>query len=136
MGKGSEMFKQRIKAHLDAMAAQDAAFAARYANPGKSIDRCADYVIAWVEKQQRCGFDDCEIYGQAVHYYDEENVGNVSHRDCRIVIDEAVELTEDEKADARKQAMERMIANEIERMRKKPTAKKSVPAGTTQPTLF
>lgn len=136
MEKGSEMFKKRLKAHLDAMAAADAAFAAKYADPAKSIDKCADYVIGWVEGQKRCGFADEEIYGQAVHYYDEEDVGDIRHRNCRIVIDEAVELTEDEKAEAKKQAMERVIAQEMARMQKKPAAKKPVQEEMQQPTLF
>jgi len=136
MGKGTDLFKQRLMEHLQGLAATDPVFAEKMANPNKNIDKCADHVISWVEKQQRCGFDDSEIYGQAVHYYDEDDVGSVSHRDCRIVIDEAVELSEEEKADARKQAMERMIAKEMERMQKKTPAKKPVPAEASQPTLF
>ena len=130
------MFKQRIKAHLDRLAEGDPVFAARYADPKKSIDGCADHIIAWVERQKRCGFDDDEIYGQAVHYYDEAETGDVSHGDCRIVIDEAVALTEEEKEEARKQAMEQLVAEQKARMTRKAAPKPAAPKVEQELTLF
>lgn len=136
MERATELFKERIRKHLESLAEEDPAFAAKLANPAKSIGECADYVISWVEKQKRCGFADDEIYGQAVHYYDEETVGNVSHSKCRIVINEVVELTDEEKAEAKRQAMERMIADEKARMQRKPSPKKPAAEEVAQPTLF
>jgi hypothetical protein len=136
MERGTELFKQRIKAHLDRMAEADPAFAAKYADPGKSIDGCADHIIAWVERQKRCGFDDDEIYGQAVHYYDEADTGDANHSPCRIVIDEAVALTEEEKEEARKRAMDQLVAEQKARMTRKVTPKPAAPKAEQELTLF
>lgn len=72
--KGTETFKKVIKAYLDKRAAEDELFAKDYAKPGKNIDDCCDFIISEVKKSGRQGFDDDEIYGIAVHYYNEEEV--------------------------------------------------------------
>ena len=72
--KGTETFKKVIKAYLDKRAAEDELFAKDYAKPNKNIDDCCDFIISEVKKSGRQGFDDDEIYGLAVHYYNEEEV--------------------------------------------------------------
>lgn len=73
-------FESVLKAHLDEMAAKDALFAAKYNNPEKSIEDCAKYVIAEVKKRLKSGNNvvsvpDAEVYGMAVHYYQEDSIG-------------------------------------------------------------
>jgi hypothetical protein len=69
-----------IKTYLDNFAATDAVFAAKYANPSKSLNGCLDYVTSQAQrralKQKVNGIyiSDQEVYGWAVHYYDEPDV--------------------------------------------------------------
>lgn len=70
-------FKEIIKKYLDGMAAQDAAFAARYNSKGKSLDKCVKYIVSEARKQSNGGgayVEDAVVYGWAVHYYQEDNV--------------------------------------------------------------
>lgn len=109
MSKGTERFKKVIKAYLDKRAAEDSLFAEKYANPKKNIDECADYIIGEVQKSGKNGFPDEEIFGMAVHYYDEENlkVDKNATPKCSVVVNHAVELTEEEKEKIRKEEEER-----------------------------
>ena len=66
-----------IKNYLDNRARTDELFAAKYANPKKSIDECCKYIIgeAYAKAKNDCAvISDEEVYGMAVHYYDEENI--------------------------------------------------------------
>ena len=40
----------------------------------KDIASCCAYIIGRVKKSGRNGFTDPEIYGMAVHYYDEDSI--------------------------------------------------------------
>ncbi|MDA6859547.1 Cas9 inhibitor AcrIIA9 family protein, partial [Escherichia coli] len=48
--------------------------AKNYRNPAKNIDDCVTYILNYVQKSGCNGFSDGEIYGQAVHYYDENEI--------------------------------------------------------------
>ncbi|MBQ2289908.1 MAG: PcfK-like family protein [Bacteroidaceae bacterium] len=66
-----------IKNYLDNRARTDELFAAKYANPKKSIDECCKYITgeAYARAKNGCAvISDEEVYGMAVHYYDEENI--------------------------------------------------------------
>ena len=55
----------------------DELFAAKYANPKKSIDECCKYITgeAYARAKNGCAvISDEEVYGMAVHYYDEEDI--------------------------------------------------------------
>ena len=70
-------FKDIIKAHLDKMAEQDDAFAARYALESKSLDDCVQYIFSEAQKQKSgncAAIEDAVVYGWAVHYYQEDNL--------------------------------------------------------------
>ena len=64
-------FAEAIKSYLDRRAADDPQFAESYANPKKNIIECCDYIVSEVRKQNRTAMTDDEVYGLAVHYYDE-----------------------------------------------------------------
>lgn len=67
--------KDAIKAYLDKRAQEDTLFAASYAKPNKSIDECFDYIIGEVRKKGSAVYmSDEEVFGMAVHYYDEDNI--------------------------------------------------------------
>lgn len=69
--------KDAIKRYLDERAVSDPQFAGRYANPKKSIDECCKYITGEAYAQQQNGvavLSDDDVYGMAVHYYDEDNI--------------------------------------------------------------
>lgn len=124
---GTEAFKKTIKDYLDRRAAEDEQFAESYAKEGKNIDECCNYIFTEVQKSGCCGFADDEIYGMAVHYYDEDNLGEIKPIQGQVVVNHKVELTEEEIAEARREAKERVVSEEIARLRKpqpKPVQKK------------
>jgi hypothetical protein len=134
--KGTEQFQKTIKAYLDDRALIDAMFAESYAKPNKSIEECCNFIFTQVQKSGCCGFADDEIYGMAVHYYDEDNLGEIKPIQGQVVVNHKVELTEEEIAEARREAKERVVSEEIARLRKpqpKPVQKKEE---IEAPTLF
>lgn len=122
--------KQAIKAYLDNRAANDAQFALAYAKKNKSIDRCFDYIMGEASKRGRavCMTDE-EVFGLAVHYYDEDNIKIVNVRHGGVSHSAPVQLTEDEKQQARKEAMERFGDAYIREQREQ--GKKRRPAAST-----
>lgn len=70
-------FKEIIKRHLENMAQQDFAFAERYNDKKKSLDKCVKYIMAEAKKQAKNGcaaIEDAVVFGWAAHYYQEDNV--------------------------------------------------------------
>jgi hypothetical protein len=53
------------------------------------------------------GFADEEIYSMAVHYYDEDNINIGDPVDCHVTVNHVVELTEEEKQQAHKEALQK-----------------------------
>ena len=66
-----------IKKYLDNRAKSDELFAAKYNNPKKSIQECCQYITGEAYARAEGGtavISDEEVYGWAVHYYDEDNI--------------------------------------------------------------
>ena len=99
----SVSFKNSIQSYLEQRAEYDELFARSYRNPLKNIEDCITYILNYVQKSGCNGFDDDEIFGQAVHYYDEADIEVGEPIDCKVVVNHHVELTEEEKAEARKE---------------------------------
>lgn len=128
---GSDLFTEVIKSYLDDRAKEDALFAESYAKEGKSIDECIAYILNQVKASGRNGFADEEIFSMAVHYYDEENIDVGKTVNCQIVVNHKVELTDEEKAQARKDAVRAYQEAEMRKMRErghKPKAQKETEA--------
>lgn len=103
-------------------------------HPDKSIEGCCNYILTMVKQSGREGFTDDEVYNMAVHYYDEPNeaLGKIEDlSSLNIVVNHKVELTAEEKEEARKEAIERLVKEQMDSMRKKPTSK---PVTTTTST--
>jgi len=105
--KSTVHFKNTIKTYLDNRASVDNLFAETYAKPNKNIDDCITYILNEVQRSGCNGFADDEIYSMAVHYYDEDSVTAGKPIDCRIVVNHVVELTAEEKEEARQEAKTR-----------------------------
>lgn len=121
---------------LQAEAAQDPLFAESLKKEGKSMDECCDFIIAQVEKSGKQGFADAEILGIAKHYWDEDNPGDTKHIACRIIVNREIELSDEEKAEAKRRAMELLVEQEKKRMSEKPKKQPKPQAETAQGSLF
>lgn len=108
--KGTEQFKKVIEAHLLGMAENDPEFAEKLQNPKKNIDGCITYILNTVQKSGCNGFADEEIFGMAVHYYDEENIEVGKPVNANVVINQVPELTEEEKKAAKKAAIKQIMS--------------------------
>ena len=105
--KSTVNFNNTIKTYLDDRASVDVLFAETYAKPNKNIDDCITYILNEVQRSGCNGFTDDEIYSMAVHYYDEDGIAVGKPINCRIVVNHTVELTAEEKQEARQEAMKR-----------------------------
>ena len=136
--KGTRAFNDTIKAYLEARAENDALFAIKFANPSKSMEDCVTYIINQVQKSGCNGFDDAEIYGMAVHYWEEDEIEVGSPINCKVVVNHTVELTEEEKEQARQDAINKLRDEEMAKMRRPIQPKKATEKKTQveQPSLF
>lgn len=111
MVKGTETFKKVIKGYLDSKAANDDLFAVRYKNDGKSVDECCDYIIEQVKKSGCNGFADDEIFGMAIHYYDEDDVKPQGKTPtCTVVVNLSDHTKEELEKQAQEEYQDRCIA--------------------------
>ncbi len=136
--KGTRAFNDTIKAYLEERAENDALFAVKLANPSKSVEDCVTYIINQVQKSGCNGFADEEIYGMAVHYWEESEIEVGNPINCQVVVNHTVELTEEEKEQARQDAINKLRDEEIAKMRKPIQPKKATEKKTQieQPSLF
>lgn len=77
MASKENAFEVAIKTYLEQKAEQDPLFAPTYAKENKSIKECCEYIRQQAKKQAvgRCAvISDEEVYGWAVHYYDEDSI--------------------------------------------------------------
>ena len=113
---GTEHFTRTISEYLNLRAATDPLFAPNLAKPHKNIEDCITYILKQVQQSGCNGFEDDEIYSMAVHYYDEDNLEVGSRVACHVVVNHTIVLTEEEKAEARKQAKQQYQAQELRRL--------------------
>jgi hypothetical protein len=107
--KTSNAFKETIKAYLDKRASEDELFAVTYQKENKNLDECCNYVAKCAKDGGFSGYADEEVFGWAVHYYDEDDIKNIKPISGKVVVNHTVELTEEDKALAKEKAMELLI---------------------------
>ena len=118
--KVSEQFKSVIESYLEKRASEDELFAKSYRKEGKSIDECCNFIVAQVKQTGCCGFSDEEIFGFAVHYYDEDNLGEIPKYSCKVVAN----LSDHTKEMLAKQAEEEYKKFKLGEIEKREKAKK------------
>ena len=133
--RGTQDFKATIQAYMEERAKTDELFAVSYAKPEKNIDDCITFILNEVRQSGCNGFNDDEIYSMAIHYYDEDNIKVGAKINCNVVVNHLVELTDEEKAEARQAAILRYQQEQIEAM-KRPKKARQVTQSISQPTLF
>ena len=136
--KGTMAFADTIRHYLEKRAEKDVLFAVKFANPSKSVEDCVTYIINEVKKSGCNGFTDDEIFGKAVHFYEESEIEVGNPINCKVVVNHVVELTEEEKEQARQDAIERLRQEEMAKLRKPIQPKKATEKKTqdVQPSLF
>lgn len=136
--KATEHFRQTIKAYLDERAQNDELFAVSYAKENKNMDDCVTFILNQVKRSKCMGLTDEEVYSLAVHFFDEDDIEIGNSIACNVIVNHTVELTEEEKAKARQEALKEYQAEQLRKMQKranKPKIPKAQPEITT-PSLF
>ena len=130
-----------IKSYLDNRAATDPLFAEKYKNPKKSIQECIQFILGEAqEKAVKIGntagafMDDTDVFGLAVHYYDEDNIEikEINGQCIHQYHGATYEPTDEDRENAKKAALKRLEEEAIKELHK-PKKKEIVP---DQPTLF
>ena len=136
--KGTEHFKKTIAEYLNQRAATDPLFAPNLAKEGKNIEDCITYILNQVKASGCNGFSDDEIYSMAVHYYDEDNIEVGKLINCQVAVNHVVELTEEEKAEARQEAIKQYQREELAKLQSRNARVKKTEniATQVQPSLF
>ena len=134
-------FQAAIKSYLDERAKADELFAKAYNKENKSIDECCSYILGEAKKRgDAVAISDAEVFGMAVHYYDEDNIkvekipantgSSVSGLSASTV------LTEEDKEKAREAALRRLDEEQYALLKKKPTRAKKEIIEVQQMSLF
>lgn len=132
-------FQQVLKYYLDTRAKEDKLFAVIYAKESKSIVECEKFVISEAQKLKRTALTDEEVFGMAVHYYDEDDIKNIKSTNCKVVIASASapssKLSTEDKNKAQSNTVEQPKQEEIKQVKVKPS-RKNVVADARQLSLF
>lgn len=136
--------KTKIKNYLDERAKNDELFAKAYTKSNKSIDECYKYVLGEARKKGTAvGMTAEEVFGLAVHYYDEDNIkinpvsGYVQASASDDDETNEVKLTAEEEKQAREEAIHRLAEEQYQKMKKRPQrARKEENESVQQMSLF
>ena len=132
--KSSENFIEAIRHYLDSRAESDNLFAIRYADPSKSVEECCQYILNEVKRQGVSVMTNDEVYSLATHYFD----GDVSEKEigkpinCKVVISKD-QLTEEDKAELKEQAMEQFKQEQLRELRRQSQPKAQPKPTATAP---
>ena len=133
--KGSNHFKNTIKAYLDQRAEIDLLFSFRYSLPEKKLEDCITYILNQVQKSGCNGFHDDEIFGMAVHFFDEDNIEVGKPINAHVTVNHVVVLSAEEIEQARQDAIQK-AQDEAYRKMKQPIKNTKRVALNPQPSLF
>lgn len=126
MSNATENFVKVIGEYIEREKQADPLFAKCVdEQPQKTIEGCVNYILKTVRESKIAGWTDDEIYGMAKHFYDEKNITDPGKmKGARVVVNHAVELTDEEKAQAKADALAKFQAEEREKIERREAAKK------------
>lgn len=133
--------KEAVQSYLDERAKADELFAVAYKKKNKSIDECCTYIMGEAKKRGNavCMSDD-EVFGLAVHYYDEDNIKinklPASVKASASPETKPVKLTEEDERRAREEAIKRLAEEQYVLLKKKPSRSKKEVTEVQQMSLF
>lgn len=146
--KSTQFFQKIIAEYLDGLAAIDSCFAAKFDTNKKSIEDCCNYIIGEISKDinsdekaksGNCciGMTDDEVYSLAVHFYMEDDLKTTNVNGSVVIIGNQIpELTEEDKAQMKLEAMEQYKEDVLRDLRNKSQKKQVQPKEINQPSLF
>lgn len=134
--KGTDNFKRTIQDYLEVRAKTDELFSKSYAKTNKSIDECITYILNEVQRSGCNGFEDDEIFGMAVHYYDEDNLDAGKKINCKVVVNHTVELSDEEKDELKNKARNDFYNEQLAKQRDSIKPKKKVEKKVAEQSLF
>lgn len=138
--------KEAVQSYLDERAKADELFAVAYKKKNKSIDECCTYIMGEAKKRGNtvCMSDD-EVFGLAVHYYDEDNI-KINKLPASVKVSASVpeakpaskpvKLTEEDEKRAREAAIKRLAEEQYVLLKKKPSRSKKEVTEAQQMSLF
>ncbi len=88
-----------IKTYLDDFASNNPDFAKKYNDDTrkKSMEECCEFIISQAKKGGKNGYTDQEVFGWAVHYFDEEEIDFTKGISAKVITNHHAELTQEEK---------------------------------------
>ena len=134
--KGTDHFKELIKNYLDNRAKEDELFRAKYETTTRTIDDVVNYIFHAVQQSGCCGFSDDEVYSMAVHAIDEPDLEIGKPMNCNVVVNHHIELTEEEKAEARRNAKRKAESEAYAKLAKAKSKPKKIEDNKLMPSLF
>jgi len=137
--KSTENLKKTIEEHLQQLGSKDELFAETLKKENKNIDDCITYILNQVQSSGCNGFTDDEIFGMAVHYYDEDNLKPGKKINSTVVVNHKVELSVDDIETAKQKALDSVVAEEKQKIRQKPLKAKKAKVeekASDNPSLF
>ena len=134
--KSTDNFKRTIQDYLEVRVKTDELFAKSYAKENKNIDECVNFILSQVQKSGCNGFTDDEIFGIAVHYYDEDNIKDIKPISCNVVVNHKVELSDEEKDELKNKARNDFYNEQLAKQRDSIKPKKKVEKKVAEPSLF
>ena len=137
----NKTFKDVIKNHLDGRARTDELFAKSYAKENKNLDECCSYIMGEARKRGNAvAMSDTEVFGLAVHYYDEDDIKvnklPAAARAVASASSQSVKLTEEDKKRAREEAIKRLTEEQYVLLKKKTSRGKKEAMEVQQMSLF
>lgn len=142
MNEKNQSFKDAIKSYLDRRAGQNELFAKTYAKEGKTLEECCNYIIGEARKRGNAvAMTDDEVFGLAVHYYDEDDIkvfhGSMSRKTEDVKVSLSAEEMEEARKEARQRAIDRMTEEQYALLKKNPSrGKKEAETEVQQMSLF
>lgn len=133
--KATDHFSKTIKAYLDQRAETDFLFSFRYSLPEKKLEDCITYILNQVQKSGCNGFHDDEIFGMAVHFFDEDNIEVGKPMNAHVTVNHVVVLSAEEIEQARQNAIQKAQDEAYKKMMQPVKNTKRV-ALNPQPSLF
>ncbi|WP_290388370.1 Cas9 inhibitor AcrIIA9 family protein [uncultured Duncaniella sp.] len=103
-------------------------FAIKMAQPNKSMEGAVNYLCSQIQKSGLCCVDDATVMNILVHYFDENEIEEGGKVNCNIVVSKP-ELTEEDKAELKEQAMEQYKEEQLREIRRQ-SAPKTQPKPT------
>ena len=137
-----QSFENTIKSYLDERAKTDELFAKSYTKPNKNLKECCSFILGEAKKRgSAVAMSDAEVFGMAVHYYDEDDIKvnklpvsqgvDISSLDPIPIV-----LSEEDKMSAREAAIQRLAEEQYALLKKKPTRAKKEVTEVQQMSLF